>query len=297
MADTADTTGRPPGADTALVLGAGGLTGVGWEIGMLHGLAESGVDLSTADLVVGSSAGAMVGAQLLSGRMSLGELYARQLAAPPGGGAAGGITPGLFIRYARAVLGSHSPEEYGRRLGRIALDALEKGRTPTPEERREVIAERLLSDEWPARPLRVTAVDALTGALRAFDRASGVPVVDAVAASCAVPGHWPPVTLAGRAWIDGGVHSAANAHLATGYHRVVVLAPSTLGNKVVVSPAAQAAELSANGARTCVVMPSAAARKAFGRNSLDPAARASAARAGREQAAAEARSVAAVWQP
>jgi NTE family protein len=283
-------------ADTALVLGSGGLTGVGWEIGMLHGLAEAGVDLSTADLVVGSSAGAMVGAQLLSGRLTLGGLYERQLVTVAPTEAARGIAPGLFLRYARAVLGSHSPEEYGRKLGRIALDALEKGRTPTPEERREVIAERLLSHEWPARPLLVTAVDALTGELRAFDRESGAPVVDAVAASCAVPGHWPPVTVGGRAWIDGGVHSPANAHLAAGHRRVVVLAPGALGNRVVASPAAQAARLAEGGARTCVVTPSAAAKKAYGRNSLDPAARAAAARAGREQAAAEAGAVAEVWR-
>ncbi|MFB7262559.1 patatin-like phospholipase family protein, partial [Streptomyces nojiriensis] len=67
------------GGDTALVLGGGGLTGIGWECGMLHGLARAGVDLSTADLVVGTSAGSVVGAQLTSGLLSVQELYERQL--------------------------------------------------------------------------------------------------------------------------------------------------------------------------------------------------------------------------
>ena len=52
---------------TALVLGGGGITGIAWEIGVLAGLAEAGVDLTGADLVVGTSAGSVVGAQITSG--------------------------------------------------------------------------------------------------------------------------------------------------------------------------------------------------------------------------------------
>jgi len=73
----------------------------------------------------------------------------------------------------------------------------------------------------------VTAVDAATGEFRTFDRDSGVPLVQAVAASCAVPGVYPPVTIGGRRYVDGGMRSAANVDLAAGVERVVVLAVLT----------------------------------------------------------------------
>ncbi|HET6357216.1 patatin-like phospholipase family protein [Streptomyces sp.] len=277
-------------ADTAVVLGAGGITGVGWEIGILHGLARAGVDLTTADLLVGSSAGAVVAAQVASGRLGLAELYERQLA-PPEGESAARFGLSMTLTYARAILSSRTPEEYGRKLGRLAL-ARDTGEEAS---RREVIARRLLSHTWPERRLLVTAVDALTGALTRYDKDSGVPLVDAVAASCAVPGVWPPVTIDGRRWIDGGVHTTANAHLAAGYERVVVLAPIAYGTKAMASPRAQAARLAAAGARVEVITPDAAARKVIGRGRLDPALRAPAARTGLAQAAAHVKAVAAVW--
>ncbi|MEV0095521.1 patatin-like phospholipase family protein [Streptomyces sp. NPDC050738] len=276
--------------DTALVLGAGGLTGVGWEIGILHGLAEAGTDLSTADLVIGSSAGSVVGAQLTSGLLTLPELYERQLADPRGEIPAH-LGAGTMLRFVQAAITSRTPEAYARKLARMEPgDGAQGG-----ADRREVIARRLVSHEWPGRPLLVTAVDAVTGELRAFGKDSGVPVVDAVAASCAVPGVWPAVTLEGRKWIDGGVHSCANAHLAAGYARIVVIAPTAAGGGVVVSPRRQAARLAAEGARVEVITPDPAARMAFGRNVLDPARRAPAARAGLAQAAAHAEAVAALW--
>ncbi len=162
-------------------------------------------------------------------------------------------------------------------------------------ERRETIAGLLPSPEWPERHLLVTAVDASTGALHTFDRTGTVALADAVTASCAVPVVWPVVDAGGGSWIDGGVHSPANAHLASGYGRVVVIAPTATGSKVIVSPRAQAAELEAAGARVEVITPDAATRKAIGRNSLDPARRAAAARAGLAQSAAHTEAVAAVW--
>ena len=280
-------------ADTALVLGAGGVTGTAWETGVLHGLAKAGVDLSTADLIVGSSAGAIVGTQLAFGPAGVGDLYARQLAAPEDEkGPTGRLGPVTVLRYARAVLSSRTPDEYGRKLGALALNSRPGA---TADERREMIASLLPSSEWPARKLLVTAVDADTGALHTFDRTGTVTLADAVTASCAVPAVWPVVGADGGNWIDGGVHSPANAHLAAGYERVVVIAPTASGNKVIVSPRAQAAELEAAGARVEVITPDADTRRAIGRNSLDPARRAAAARAGLAQSAAHTEAVAAVW--
>jgi NTE family protein len=158
-----------------------------------------------------------------------------------------------------------------------------------------VIESRLPSREWPAVPFLLTAVDADTGEFMVFDAASQASLVDAVGASCAAPGVWPAVTIAARRYIDGGMRSPANADLAAGYDRVVIMAP--LGRRGGVLPGAdkQAGDLRAAGAKVVVVSPEEAARKAIGHNILDPRRRASAARAGRAQAAAVEAEVREVW--
>ncbi|MET9699313.1 patatin-like phospholipase family protein [Streptomyces sp. NPDC006529] len=276
--------------ETALVLGGGGLTGIGWEAGIIHGLAEAGVDLFGADLVVGTSAGSVVGAQLTSGLLTPRELYERQLAGA-GGEVPAKLGAALVARYAVAMMRARDATAYRRRVGEIALAA----DTGDERARRTVLQARLVSHHWPERRFVVTAVDARTGAAADFDRHSGVGLVDAVCASCAVPGVWPPVTVGERRYVDGGVRSAANADVATGYRRVVVLAPMALGSGVSPSPATQAERLRADGSRVLLITPSAEARKVFGRNVLDPARRAPAARAGLAQAAAHAAEAAAVW--
>ncbi|MFJ9341785.1 patatin-like phospholipase family protein [Streptomyces sp. NPDC101733] len=278
--------------DTALVLGGGGLTGIGWETGILYGLARAGVDLFDADLVVGTSAGSVVGAQLASGLLTPQELYERQLG-DASEEVAARFRAGLVARYALALARSRDGAAFRRRIGAMALAA------DTAEDeaaRREVLRARLVSHEWPERRLVVTAVDALTGELAAFDRESGAGLLDAVSASCAVPGVWPPVTVGGRRFIDGGVRSGANADVAAGYRRVVILAPVASGGGPVPSPAAQAERLRAAGARVLLITPSAPARKTFGRNVLDPARRDPAARAGLAQAATLVAGAKAVWE-
>jgi NTE family protein len=198
--------------------------------------------------------------------------------------------PATLGRWAWAILGTRNPAAAGARLGRLALST----RTISEAERRAVIASRLPAHEWPDRRLLVTAVDAATGERTAFDRDSGVPLVDAVAASCAVPGVWPPVTIDGRRWIDGGVHSPANADLAASCGRIVVIAPTPAGFGPIAGVARQVAELRRH-ATVVAVSPDRAARAAIGRNVLDPAHRAPAARAGRAQAAAVLDAVAEVW--
>ena len=277
----------------ALVLGGGGVTGVAWELGMLSGLAAAGVDLTTTDVVVGTSAGSVVAAQITSG-VALDELYGRQLAGP-GSEIAARMSPATLLRWAWTILRSRDSATVGARIGRMALAA----RTVPEAERRAVIAGRLPSHDWPDRRLLVTAVDALSGAFTVFDRESGVPMVDAVAASCAVPCVWPPVSINGRRYIDGGMRSATNVDLATDgdgvpCDRVVVIAPTTAGFGPLPSLATQVAALPV-GSRTVVITPDRDARRAIGRNVLDPARRAGAARAGRAQAATAAPSVAAIW--
>ncbi|MFF3275487.1 patatin-like phospholipase family protein [Streptomyces chrestomyceticus] len=275
---------------TALVLGGGGYTGIGWEIGMLAGFAEAGVDLATADAVIGTSAGSIVGAQLTSGRLAPDELFTRQLA-PVTGETAARMGARELARFAYLALRSRDAVDFGARMGRLALGS----RAAAGPSRRDAVARRLVSHDWPARRLMITAVDATTGRRTAFDDTSGVDLVDAVSASCAVPGVWPPVRIGEKWWIDGGVHSSANADLAAGYGRVVVLAPVAAGGGPLATARSQGAALARRGARVCVLVPDRAARAAFGRNVLDPSKRAAAAHAGRRQAAAHLKEVMAVW--
>lgn len=274
--------------DRALVLGGGGFTGISWMWGVLAGLADAGVDLGGADLVVGTSAGSVVGAQVASG-LDLEERFAAQLR-PLDGEVAVALPPATQLRFGVALLG-RTPQAARRRIGRIAL------RVPTvpEEERLRLVGDRLGVTEWPERALKVTAVDAETGEFVAFDRTSGVPLRRAVSASCAVPGVWPPITVGGRRYVDGGLRSPANADLAAGYARVVVLAPITRGIGPIVGVDRQVARLRER-ARVAQLSPDAAARAAIGRNALDPGRRPSAARAGRAQAAAVAAEVRAVWE-
>jgi NTE family protein len=272
----------------ALVLGGGGLTGIAWEWGVISGLRDAGVDLTTADLVVGTSAGSVVGAQLTGG-VDPEERYSRQLGAPDSELAAR-MHPLTAARWGWAILRARDARQAGRNLGRVAL----RSHTLPERVRREVIAARLPVKSWPDRPLLVTAVDADSGVRVAFDRNSGIELVDAVAASCAVPGVWPPVPIDGRRYIDGGVHSPANADLAAEATEVVIIAPLVRGFGPIAGVERQAAALRVR-ARVVVVRPDAPALRAIGRNVLDPARRPGAARAGRTQAVAEAARVRDVW--
>jgi len=276
---------------TALVCGGGGVTGIAWEVGILAGLADTGIDLAGADTVIGTSAGSFVGAGVAGG-VPLDDLYASQLAdLPADRDGFAKLGWGAVAAWSWAAATSWDPVRARARVGAMAL------RTATmPEaDRRAVIAARLPVSAWPERDLRVVAVEAVSGGTTVFTRASGVSIVDAVGASCAVPGVWPPVTIDGNRYIDGGVRSTTNVDLAAGCDPIVLLAPvpRSLGRHGRLDR--QVAGLRAAGARVVVVSPSAAARQAIGRNVLDPAARAPSARAGRAQAATVAAAVSAVW--
>lgn len=271
-----------------MALGGGGVTGVAWETGLLLGLAEAGLDLSMADVFVGTSAGSVVAAQLTSG-VPLDTLYATQVAAGSGEVAAR-MSGAALVRFMVAMAWPGDPQRARARLGHAALRA----KTVPEAERRAVIARRLPNHDWPRQRLLITSVNAETGAAVVFNRDSGVSLVDAVAASCAVPLVWPPVTINGHRYIDGGVRSVANVDLAKGCERVVVLAPTTAALRRADRPDAQVAALGA-GVRSVIISPDAASRTAIGPNVLDPARRALSAQAGRAQAAAVADRVRKVW--
>ncbi len=274
----------------ALVLGGGGVTGIAWETGLIAGLAELGIDLAGADVIIGTSAGSVVGADIAAGQ-ELESLYQAQLA-PPAPEPAARMGWGVIGRLLWVMSTSRDPVRARTRIGHWALAA----RTMPEADRRRVFEGRLPVGDWPAKVLKVTAVDARTGEFVVFDSGGDVGLVDAVGASCAVPGVWPPVTIGDRRFVDGGVRSVANADLAAGYERVVIVAPVAQGVGHMTNPRRQAAGLAAAGARVVLVQPDRAAVHAIGHNVLDLSRRAAAATAGRAQAKVEAPAVRAVWR-
>jgi len=263
----------------ALVLGGGGVAGIAWEIGLLARLAARGTDVAAdADLVVGTSAGACVGA-LVAGESGYDALIAAQRL--PAGQTRERV-PEFDLNLMMEIFGlmttvQEDPAAARRQIGALATAAA----TVTEAERREIIASRLPSEEWPARSLVVTTVDARTGERVIFDRSSPLSLVDAVAASCAVPGIWPPVTIGGQQYIDGGIYSVTNTDLAEGHHRIIVLCPVAMGPG---APDAARGESTAPGDGPLTIVADAESLAAFGPNLLDPASRGAALDAGMRQA-------------
>lgn len=184
------------------------------------------------------------------------------------------------------AIGGSNPHHVG-----AAMDAIAR-HYPEPvsiAQRRRVVEARLVTIEWPLA-LRVTALDAETGQLAAFDRTSGIALTDAVMASGAVPGVWPPVYINGKVWIDGGMVSTTNARLAEGYERIVILAPMPAGYGSIPGAAEDAAAMSAT-ANVFLVTPDEASRTTTGPNPYDPTRRSAVAASGNAQG----RSIAAMW--
>jgi len=300
--------------NVALVLGGGGAAGNAWEIGVIAGLAEAGLDMTeAADLVVGTSAGATAAAQVRSG-IPAAELLASVLSPPVRPVGQNRERPPslpmatVFERMRAIGAAATSAADLRRAMGAFGLES-DSILGPGAGQRRAMVAARLPRPEWPDRPMIVVAVDAHTGELAAFDRDSGVDLVDAVTASTALPGLVPTVSVNGARYIDGGVRSPDNADLASGYANVVVLSP--LGGRSQTPPergadsagqfeglrrppewgvdlASQVEVLRKQGSHVEAITPDADSRAAMGTNQMDLATRIPAARAGFVQGKQEA---------
>ncbi|WP_066520634.1 patatin-like phospholipase family protein [Curtobacterium ammoniigenes] len=278
---------------SAIVFGGGGLAGIAWELGLLQGLLDEGIPLDDADLVVGTSAGSMVGAILRFGMVS--QAFDQQLAPPPSSYVEPPALPAdeYEARY-RAALGAPPMTEQVARA-RIGDAASRVTHGPSDDERVATFAQTL-PDAWPDAPLLVTAVDAEDGTFRTFSSGDDIRLPRAVAASCCVPFVWSPVRVHDRTYIDGGVRSVTNADVAAGCGRVLVIAcrdevPSPTGPALDAAVAA----MRANGSRVEVVVADAGSQAAFGDNSLALSSQAPSAHAGRIQAGVVAERVRSFW--
>jgi NTE family protein len=303
-----DATQRTPAAgERALVLGGGGSTGNAWLIGVMAGLFDGGLDVTTADLTIGTSAGSTTAAQIAGATPT--ELFAATLAAVPqqrtgpvgSGGSRAPIRPVAdhLERIRKIIASSKGAADMRRRMGAAAIDMDAGSDGSWQTQWRATVAARLPSQHWPERTVLITAVDAETGEPVVFDRHSGVDLADAVAASCS---SGRPYRIGDRRYIDGGYRSnAENADLAAGYPRVLVLSP--FGGRSLHPPewgthlATQVGELRARGSTVETIFPDSDAEHMFGANAMDPSLRPPAARAGYDQGRGLAEQLAGFWSP
>ena len=304
-----DATGRARGGgERALVIGGGGAAGNAWLIGVIAGLFDAGLDVTEADLIIGTSAGSTAAAQITSATPT--ELLADILSAAPqprsgplgsdGGRVLNRPMADLLEKTSAIIAAAEDAADMRRRMGAAALEMDAASGSSGQTERRAAVAARLPSQRWPQQPMLIVAVDAHTGEPVVFDRHSGVDLVDAITASCAGPGV-PPHSIGDSRYIDGGYRrSSENADLAAGYERVLVLSPLGGRSRAPLDwgmhLAAQVDELRALGSRVETVFPDSNSRNAFGDNLTDPSTRPPAARAGYNQGRALAEQLTEFWR-
>jgi NTE family protein len=300
------TTRAPAAGERALVLGGGGSTGNAWLIGVIAGLFDAGLDVTTADLTIGTSAGSTAAAQIAGATPP--ELLAAILSAAPQQrtgpvGSDRGRVPIRPVtdhmeRIGTIIASAEDAADMRRRMGAAALDMEAASDGSWQAQWRATVAARLPSQLWPDRTVLITAVDAQTGEPVVFDRHSGVDLADAVAASCASS---LPYRIGNHRYIDGGYRSnAENADLAAGYARVLVLSP--FGGRALTPAgwgmhlATQVDVLRTRGSRVETIFPDSSSEHMFGANAMDLSLRPPAARAGYDQGRALARLLTDFWR-
>ncbi len=227
----------------ALVLGGGGPVGIAWEAGLLAGLAEGGVDLGGGGLHP-RHLGRLV-RRLAAGDGAQGGRHGRR---DPGRGRAPAPRPRPASgrrrrerRAARRTSASCSRRCRRRRSGERDRRRCAARSAPFALEAKTIDEASFIGsfgrqlsepaeDAWPSRGFACTAVDAETGEFVVWNADSKVGLARAVASSCSVPGVYPPITINGRRYIDGGMRSGTNADLATGHDLVVVVGLRTAGD-------------------------------------------------------------------
>ncbi len=286
----------------ALVLGGGGPVGIAWESGLLAGLAESNVDPSSADFIIGTSAGSFVGAQLALGR-SPAHIAAPDLAgAVPVSGATGpppDLTT-LITKMFEAASGKRPAEEVRAEIGAWALSSP----AMCEEDFIARFAPSLGGDfdgPWPAKPFACTSVDAADGSFMVWNKDKGIGLARAVASSCAVPGIYPPISFGGHRYIDGGMRSATSADLAKGHQAVIIVAvtvrsiPSFIADVFRRRFEGELQSLRDGGSRVELIVPDEESSAAFGMNLMDASRRQPSAQAGLRQGRIEAARVGGIW--
>jgi NTE family protein len=283
----------------ALVLSGGGPLAVAWESGLLAGLAKVGFRPEGADFILGTSAGAIVGAQIAAGADPA-DLAASILAEMTGIRPAGTATfaPDAVARlpalFAQAHGAPDNPAAARAEVGAVALAA-------ATESEADCVARFALvlrAADWPGQPFGCAVVDAEDGSVHILTRDCGAPLNHVVAASCSLPGLSPPISIGRRRYMDGGFASTANADLMAGYDQVLVIAFRPLGaggDRMQARLARQVAALRESGTDVHAILSDPANQAAIGANGMDVRRRPHVVRAAMMQGEADAARAGAFW--
>ena len=221
-----------------LVLGAGGVTGGAYIAGALAALENDlGFDARSADVIVGTSAGALIGALLRSG-ISAGDLAAWTIGARLSDEARmvlGEVErptfdPVCLRRFIRPPRVPHPRSMWSALRHPARFDPMRALLTHLADGTRVLLPQvAFLGDAWPEEPFYCCTVRREVGGRVVFGR-EGAPsarLAAAVAASCAVPGYFAPVEVNGERYLDGGIKSSTNADAlrADDLDAVIVIAP------------------------------------------------------------------------
>lgn len=231
-----------------LVLGGGGLVGMAYHAGVLKALDDWGLDVSGADLLVGTSAGSILASYMATGWQPTDFFdYAhgkhpdvqkdpedpkeqlRRVFTPLYDTHADRVRRSVGSAFAVASSRGYYKRLGGNQPGRNLRKVFPAGMYSTDETRRRF--EEDLPVEWPDRALYICTVDLYSGERVAFGHPAAPPATlpEAVLASTSIPGVFPPVKISGRHYVDGGVTSATSVDLATDHGCDLILCVAPLG--------------------------------------------------------------------
>ncbi|MGU3495004.1 patatin-like phospholipase family protein [Xanthobacteraceae bacterium A53D] len=213
------------GKERGLVLGGGGAYLASWMVGYFSALKSKGVDVATADIVVGTSAGSVVGASLMGGHLwrlsaeldflgTFPKLFAMLIPT---------LAPNPSQLRARQIANTatDATPEVIRSIGRAAMAA----RNPAGSAQYETTVKRLIGEEtWPSAKLHTTANDCYTGERIVVSQANGIHINDACAASSSLPGSMGPTWLENRLCMDGGIcQTSTHSDVVAGVKRALIV--------------------------------------------------------------------------
>jgi NTE family protein len=279
------------------VLSGGGPIGIGWHAGMVAAFADAGIDVTGADRFVGTSAGAVIGSMLARGKKPFDEIK-RAVDVDPDSSYTANVGQNLqrLVEIMTRTAES-TPAQRLEELGRLSVEA-----ETVPEETFLDRFAYLSGEGWPPNFV-CTAIDVEDGSFHAWSESSGVDPIRAIASSCSVPGFFPPITIDGHRYMDGGMRSLTNADLAAGCDRVLILTlfapppdatdPRALRFRGIFEREQQ--EIEEAGGSSLLLSPDAEAQSVMGVNLMDPTKTAEASEAGYAQGKRAADTVAAFW--
>jgi NTE family protein len=281
----------------AIILGGGGRYGNSWELGYLFGLEKAGISIRNADVIVGTSAGSKVGT-LLSSDLNWKEIWEEQIekASNEDSPISNEDMNKLFKEYNEIALKSVSPKDWVIKMGEISL------KTPNIQDETSRISDigkdlGSIKPVWPEQ-LRIIVTNLERSERIVLSKDSNVDILEALAASTALPGVWRPVNIKGNYYYDGGSYSMENPDVVKDADIMLILSTDLpIATPYKLDELIQKQEN--NGVKTKLIKPANEVRevlKSFNFNTMDQKLRPLTALAGVRQGEKDAEQIREFWE-